>query len=195
MRKTYTYVILVVLTVFLGLSSLTYTSCKRITEGDETYGCDTVTCENWGTCYKGKCTCPSGFDGMSCEIALAEKFIDTGWTVNEVVVKSSVGSWIGTSAQYIIRTRPGYTPTSFFVDSIWGDKYKSNIVCEIKSPTTFEIGQFQPINNADAFKIWGGFGSIDTVGVDKMTGTYYRFISDSAGVRTDTVDFTFTNII
>jgi hypothetical protein len=194
MKKTFIYSITAILVTLFAFSSVTYTSCSRKTEGDATYGCDTVTCQNMGVCSYGKCTCPAGYDGYDCSIVLAEKFVDTTWIVNEKVVKSSNILWIDTTAQYNIRTRAGYTPTSFFVDSIWGDRYKSNIICEIKSPTTFEIGTFQPINNPGGFKILGGFGKIDTVGVDKMTGTYYRYVADSAGIRTDTVHFTFTNM-
>lgn len=190
MRKTYTYIVLVVLLAFFGFSSVTYTSCKR---DDSTMGCDTLKCLNWGACIDGKCTCPAGYDGYDCSIVLAEKFIDIKWLARETVVGSSDPIWINTTTQYNIRTRPGYTATSFFVDSLLGDKYKSNILCEIKSPTTFEIQQFQPINDPGAFKVLGGTGSIDTNGIDEMTGTYYRYISDSSGQRTDTVEFTFTD--
>jgi hypothetical protein len=195
MKKGYTYIIITVLIAVFGFSSVTYTSCKRKAEGDATFGCDTIECKNAGVCSYGKCTCPSGYDGLDCSIALAEKFIDTSWRVRETVVKSSDIIWIGTTSEYNILTRSAYTATSFFIDSIWGDRYKGNILCEIKSPTTFEIQPFQPINNnnPNTFRIISGFGSIDTVGVDTILGTYYRYLADSAGARTDTVDFRIIN--
>ncbi|MBL7718356.1 MAG: hypothetical protein JNL72_05945 [Flavipsychrobacter sp.] len=192
MRKKFTsYVVVAALLAFCGFSTVTYTSCKD--KGFTSMGCDTMQCLNWGTCSEGKCTCPSGFDGADCGIAIAQKFIDPRWSANEVVVGSSNAVWVGASASYTIRTRAGYTATSFFIDSVLNDRYKSNILCEITSPTTFDIQYFQPTNDPSVFKIMGGNGSVDTAGVDKMTGEYYRFVVDSTGTHSDTVEFTFIN--
>lgn len=190
MKKIYQFVSLTVLVVFLGFSSVTYTSCER---DDAALGCDTLKCLNFGVCQKGVCSCPTGYDGYDCGVALADKFISNSWAAQETVIGSDNGALINTTSSYNIRTRPGYTATSFFIDSVNGDNYKSNVLCEIKSPTTFEVAPgFTPINNPTGYQIMGGTGNIDTMGTDKMSGMYYRKVTDVFGTHTDTLQFTFT---
>jgi hypothetical protein len=191
MKRFYSVIAFTVLVVMLGFSSVTYTSCER---DDSTMGCDTLKCLNWGVCAKGVCTCPSGYDGYNCGVVLAAKFIDTTWAASERVIGSSNASVINTTDDYFIRTRPGHTATSFFVDSINGDVYRSQVLCEITSPTTFQFENgFKPINDPDNYKILGGSGNIDTSGaVFEMEGVYYRYVNDVFGQHTDTLEFTFT---
>ena len=187
MKNTNTYIILTAFIALFIFSSVSYTSCKS---DDKSFGCDTMKCLNRGVCNYGTCTCPSGYDGKDCSIVLADNFIDSSWHVEERVANSTYTPVIGRTQEYNILTSLASTATTFYVDSLMGDKYKSKIVCNITSPTTFEILPFEPINNVGGFRVLGGFGVLDTAGNPRIEGSYYRFISDSAGTRNDTVDYT-----
>jgi hypothetical protein len=45
-------------------------------------GCDTLVCQNGGTCASDFCSCPTGFDGAQCENLITDRYIGTyaGWT-------------------------------------------------------------------------------------------------------------------
>lgn len=45
-------------------------------------GCDTLVCQNGGTCAADFCSCPTGYDGAQCENLITERYIGTyvGWT-------------------------------------------------------------------------------------------------------------------
>lgn len=45
-------------------------------------GCDTLVCQNGGTCAADFCSCPTGFDGPQCENLITDRYIGTyaGWT-------------------------------------------------------------------------------------------------------------------
>lgn len=53
--------------------------------------CKDVTCQNGGTCDEddGSCICATGFEGASCETAMADKFAAT-WKYNETCAGSTV---------------------------------------------------------------------------------------------------------
>jgi len=63
----------IALGAFLTVSAfctVLYTSCTK----DE---CKDVTCQNGGTCSGGTCTCPTGYEGTSCETKSRDKFVGT----------------------------------------------------------------------------------------------------------------------
>lgn len=51
-------------------SLIAYTACKRD-------ACFNVVCLNLGACDGGKCTCPTGYEGIRCETLSRDKFIFT----------------------------------------------------------------------------------------------------------------------
>lgn len=51
-----------------AFGAVTYTACNK----DE---CKDVVCQNGGTCSGGNCTCPTGYEGNSCEILSREKVL------------------------------------------------------------------------------------------------------------------------
>ena len=62
---------LILLTSFLVIAfmyGLTYTACKKD-------ACNNVVCNNMGTCDGGKCTCPVGYEGPTCDTLSRNKFI------------------------------------------------------------------------------------------------------------------------
>lgn len=44
--------------------------------------CDTLVCQNGGTCAADFCNCPTGYDGPQCENKITDRYVGTyaGWT-------------------------------------------------------------------------------------------------------------------
>jgi hypothetical protein len=64
---------LIVLSSFLTIAfiyGITYTACKKD-------ACNNVVCDNKGTCDGGKCTCPVGYEGPTCDTLSRNKFVFT----------------------------------------------------------------------------------------------------------------------
>jgi hypothetical protein len=53
---------------FCICSMATYTACVKD-------GCADAVCQNGGGCTDGVCACPAGYEGASCEIKSATKFV------------------------------------------------------------------------------------------------------------------------
>ncbi len=71
MKKGYVFVTLII--TMLAFTAVTYTSCVKDS-------CAGVTCLNYGTCYGGSCSCPTGYAGRHCEnlaTTYVEYFNDT----------------------------------------------------------------------------------------------------------------------
>lgn len=58
-----------------AFATITYTSCN-------TDACDDIDCMNGGLCLDGSCSCPTGYEGETCETKSNAKFIGT-YTVTE----------------------------------------------------------------------------------------------------------------
>jgi len=59
--------------VFITVALFTviaYTACKKD-------ACDNVVCLHLGACDGGKCSCPTGYEGLRCEVLSRDKFIFT----------------------------------------------------------------------------------------------------------------------
>ena len=64
---------LVAFSAFLTISAfcaVLYTSCTKD-------ACKNVTCLNGGTCSGGNCTCPTGYEGTTCQTKSRDKFVGT----------------------------------------------------------------------------------------------------------------------
>lgn len=59
----------------LGISATLFSSCSSKDS------CDTLVCQNGGTCAGGFCNCPTGFDGPQCENRITDRYIGkyAGW--------------------------------------------------------------------------------------------------------------------
>jgi len=67
---------LLILGIFAFSAMSTFTSCMPDP-------CETVVCQNGGTCVEGTCECPDGYEGTNCETATVDKFVGT-YTAVEV---------------------------------------------------------------------------------------------------------------
>ncbi len=55
------------LTAIIGTASI-FTSCEK-------NACDGVDCKNGGSCGHGLCTCPTGYEGATCETKSTERYL------------------------------------------------------------------------------------------------------------------------
>ena len=70
MRSIRQILIATSLTLTLFMAIVSYTACKKD-------ACDNVICLNLGACDGGKCSCPTGYEGLRCEVLSRDKFIFT----------------------------------------------------------------------------------------------------------------------
>jgi len=75
MKRMKTIAVSVLLTLG-AFSAITYTACTK----DE---CKDVTCSNGGSCVSGACSCPTGYEGTTCQTKTRDRFIGT-WTGSDV---------------------------------------------------------------------------------------------------------------
>jgi hypothetical protein len=91
-----------------AFSAITYTSCTK----DE---CKDVTCNNGGFCVGGSCSCPTGYEGGSCDLKTRDKFVGT-WSGQDVCTSGTytINLSISSSSNDInaIITNPGGFGTS-----------------------------------------------------------------------------------
>lgn len=71
-----------VLTILCAFSALFYSSCRNGGSSPFLDKCASISCAHGGTCDKGNCVCPAGYDGVNCEIVCRDKFI-SAWNVIE----------------------------------------------------------------------------------------------------------------
>lgn len=58
-------------TLFSVTAGLLFSSCSTKS------GCDTLQCQNGGTCASDFCNCPAGYDGPQCENKITNRYIGT----------------------------------------------------------------------------------------------------------------------
>ena len=62
-----------------AFSAVFYVSCRPSGNDD---ACQAIACAHGGTCAKGSCICPTGYEGANCEITTRDRFLG-GWRVAE----------------------------------------------------------------------------------------------------------------
>ncbi|MCB0700309.1 MAG: calcium-binding EGF-like domain-containing protein [Chitinophagales bacterium] len=192
------------LTTFITLSifALVYTSCKKDTYTyiDE---CKNVTCQNGGTCFKGQCSCPAGFEGENCESAWLSRYLGN-WQVDEVVSLSNRNGRQGQTSRYNMTIKKnGGSNTGFLIDNFMGNADYNNVPCRVAvkqdggsdSPTNFIFTAQHPISNS-IIVIEEGDGTVNYLG-NVLSGKYTVFYTqlitpDSPIVVRETISFTAT---
>ncbi len=74
-----------------AFSAVTYTACNKD-------ACKNVVCSNGGTCNNGNCSCPTGYEGTTCQTKSTTKFIGQ-WSVTDKCNNDPASSYIVTIAQ------------------------------------------------------------------------------------------------
>lgn len=68
--KTVKTLTMAAIATLLSFTAVTYSSCSKIE-------CVGKTCQHGGSCNKGKCSCPSNYEGDNCENGINKKFAGT----------------------------------------------------------------------------------------------------------------------
>lgn len=190
----------------LAFSSVTYFSCNKPDQGTTIDACNSVVCQNGGTCFKGSCTCPAAFEGDFCETKSTSRYIGN-WEVTEEITGSSQPSRIGTIQVYNISiAEKGGGATSLNVSGFFGNASYGDIEWRIKLapgfieindilvesdtlalPTDFVFARNQAVANS-YISIPKGNGTINNIGT-VFSGTVYTNQPDASGAITDTITF------
>jgi hypothetical protein len=150
---------------FAAFSAVTLASCSK----DE---CKDVNC-NTGTCNEddGSCTCPTGFEGTSCETEMRTKFYknNTAWSATDKKTGST------DEKIYTSTIVPGTAITEVKIGS-FGDIFETKPVVATVSANTINIASQDPDN--DGYQVEGS-GSYNTA--DKTITWTYTITSPISG--------------
>lgn len=189
---------LVTLTVtVLSFFTVGYTACKKAetTTIDE---CVDVVCQNGSTCFKGMCSCMSGFEGTHCEIVTLNRFIGN-WNMKERVTGSSKEANLALTNNYsvTIEAVPD-SRVSFYINDFMSNPSFDKIMCtearnEKYEPASYKNFVFEKSQNMKGsngyITIQKGYGVVNDLGTN-FEGSYIISYGENNVIVTDTVSFT-----
>ena len=128
--------------------SIVYVSCTKVGSSP---ACNGLICQNGGYCNKGRCVCPSGYEGANCATGSATRFFGTSaraWKVHQVTIGSDTTASIGKDSTYTVFFKKSATPTTFFVDNFLGNASYNDILCTLDSTNTrsFKLDSLRDLN-------------------------------------------------
>lgn len=189
----------------MAFSSVTYMSCKDKTPSAGIDLCASVSCENGGTCFKGLCTCPLGYEGEYCQTRSNARYIGN-WKVTEKIKGSSKAANIGMQQTYNIaisskdNSATLLTVKGLFAQTGSDIEWKIAMMPEMVEidgqtvemdnpslPTNFIFSRYQVVSGT-YINIEKGNGSVNSSGTF-FDATCYVSYPDSAGQVIDTVTF------
>lgn len=192
------------LTVF---SSVVYVSCNKTDNNSSGIDdCANVVCQNGGSCFKGLCTCPSGFEGEFCGTKSNQRYIGS-WKIDETVTGSSEAANVGKTKSYNINvsakngTATILNVEGFFGDPSYGDiEWKLALAPEIVEldgdlveldnysvPTDYVFTRYQSVANT-YITIEKGNGGVNGIGTF-LDGICYISYQSSTGPVRDTISY------
>lgn len=134
---------------FAAFGAVTFTSCNK----DE---CKDVNC-NTGTCNEsdGSCTCPTGFEGTSCETEMRTKFYknNTAWNATDRKTGST------TDLVYTSSVVPGTAITEVKIGN-FSDLFNNSVTATV-SGTTINVALQEPDNDNYTVEGSGTYNAAD----------------------------------
>jgi hypothetical protein len=188
----------IVITLFITLTaffSVAYAACKKTEITPAKDLCESITCQNGGTCFKGKCSCPGGYEGEFCQTRAIVKYLGN-WVLTEKVVGSSDSTHIATQQKYNvdIQTSPG-SNVDFVINNFMGNENYDNVPCrmgmnaKLEAVTSIYFGFLQGSIGGSQIFILRGEGSVNSFGT-YINGTYIRSYPSATGIVTDSLNIT-----
>jgi len=185
--------LLITLFVTLGaFFSVAYTACKKTEVTPSEDLCAKVNCQNGGNCFKGKCTCPGGYDGDFCEVKVLNKFTGN-WLVTEKITGSSKSQNVGSEKKYNVTIAQYKTSgVDFVINNFMGVEGYNGVQCRVGANAKMEAVSYSYFGFLSGtipgtnILITSGGGSINNFGT-YMSGSYICTYPDAAGAVTDTV--------
>lgn len=157
------YTGIITLAIFI---SATYVACIKDT-------CASTICYNGGVCVQARCTCPAGYEGVSCGERWYEKFYGE-WNADDTYARDTTATHVG----YTLQVLAG-SADSFIVNGL-ADTI-NNIVCHRSDTYVFTISQ----QVVDSFvTVNGGKASISNGVITGIYSLQYRAdIAVDTGIR------------
>lgn len=195
MFKPARHIFITALITVLAFISTTYVSCKKDETAPSPDKCANIVCENGGSCFKGMCSCPGGYEGDRCQVKTMARYTGN-WEVKETVSISADASKVGTVRMYQmnIREKEG-SEIVFLIDNFMGQQNYDNVQAEQgrdekSAPaayTTFSFVKDQLLGGTTSY-IVSGTGSVNSIGT-VLTGTYTIAYVSGNDIKKDTITF------
>lgn len=153
--------ILVASLLTVGVFSTTlFTSC-------DPDPCKDVVCSNGGTCTDGSCSCPSGYEGTTCETLSTAKYLNASGTTSTWLTGTNADGCY--AAGYTMTMEQSSTATNLLIKNFAGYGSTSTITVAVSGTSFTQVGT----TTAGAVTISNVSGTIDTaLNPDKINFGY-----------------------
>jgi hypothetical protein len=129
--------------------------------------CKDVICSNGGTCNDGSCSCPSGYEGPSCETLSSTKFLNSSSANSTWLTGANADGCY--AAGYTMTISQSGTPKNLLIGNFAGFGSTASITVSVSGTKFTQVGT----TTAGAVTISNVSGTIDTtLNPDKITFGY-----------------------
>lgn len=185
-----------IVTIAIFVTTL-YTACKKTPATSSDNKCATVVCKNGGSCFKGACSCPFGFEGTYCEKAWLSRYVGK-WRVTETITASTNNAMVGDTSSYTctIKGKDG-SPALFLIDDFHGNSAVDNVTCRMGADSkggnalpNYFIFNYNQALGSTYILMTSGHGILNST--NNMSGVFDITYPGSSGSQPDTNTVSFT---
>jgi|GEM_PF-810985 len=182
-------------------STVIYFSCQKT---GNALACDGVVCHNGGSCLKGQCMCPAGYEDSSCSTTVVTKYLGV-WNVLQTIRRSDTASRIGKDTMYQVTFEPTTNNSSFFIYNFLGNSEYNQVLCSISQTNSYSFvidTATNAIMRFDHIHFWSGTGTIylafyngggrNTQADSIKSGFVYEFINKYGNWQSDSLSWLLT---